>query len=179
MDKEEMFRDISIMGRVVYIILAIDAYLEGTEEPERWNRLLEALWSYPEFDRRIDDYAYKVIECSPECVLDERADFETFDYFSKEELMELKNLYSTSAYTETVDYLIGQINEILAYNLYTSVEPPEPFSLKTICETHRYIEGLLGENTPAAEPLRVFSIYESECWGNYALGREEIFRLNG
>lgn len=178
MDREEMFRGISIMGRVIYIIQAIEVYLERAKEQDRWKRMLESLWSYPEYEHCIDDYAYMVVECSPECVLDERADFESFDYFSKEELMELKNLYSTSACTETVDYLMAQINEILAYNLYTSVKPPEPVSLKMICETHRYIEGILGNSTPAAESLTVFSIYERDCWGDYSSGREKVLHLN-
>ena len=30
--------------------------------------LLEALWSFPQYNSRIDDYAYKVIECTPETI---------------------------------------------------------------------------------------------------------------
>lgn len=175
MPKEAKFDEISIMGRVIYIILAIEIYLKEKEYNEGWNRLLEALWSFPEFDGCIDDYAYKVIECTPETILDKREDFKTFEHFSEVELFEFRDLYTKSAYTETVDYLMGQINEILAYNLYTSVKPPETFSLNIIKETYSYIKKILGEKTPSTEPLGIYSIYERTCWGNYTLGKEILF----
>jgi len=173
-NKEATFEDISIMGRVIYIISAIEIYLKEKEITEDWNRLLEALWSFPEFDKCIDEYAYKVIECTPECILDEREDFATFDHFSEEELYAFRNLYTRSAYTKTIDYLMGQINEILAYNLYTSVKPPEEFSLRIINETYQYIKKLLGEKTPSIEPFAIYSIYEGNCYGNYTMGKETL-----
>ena len=97
---------------------------------------MEALWSFPEFDKCIDDYANKVIECTPETILDEREDFTSFEHFGEEELYVFRDLYKRSTYTKTIDYLMGQINEILAYNLYTSVKPPEEISLKIINKTY-------------------------------------------
>ena len=70
MNRDAIFDDISIMGRVIYIIYVIEIYIKEREVTEDWNRLLEALWSFPEFDKCIDDYAYKVIECTPETILD-------------------------------------------------------------------------------------------------------------
>ena len=57
MNKEAIFDDISIMGRVIYIIFGIEIYLKEKETAEEWNRLLEALWSFPEYDKCIDEYA--------------------------------------------------------------------------------------------------------------------------
>lgn len=57
MNKDAIFDDISIMGRVIYIIFGIEIYLKEKETAEEWNRLLEALWSFPEYDKCIDEYA--------------------------------------------------------------------------------------------------------------------------
>lgn len=74
---------------------------------------------------------------------------------------------------------MAQINEILAYNLYTSVKPPESFSLKIMEDTYLYIEKLMGENVPPIKPFEIYSIYDRRCWGNYLLGKEELLgRMN-
>lgn len=171
-----MFENISIMGRVVYIIYTIECYLKEKEDIREWEILLDALWSFPDCEHCIDDYAYKVIECTPECVLDEREDFKTFDYFNEADLCELKKLYRESACTRTIDYLMEQINEILASNLYTTIEPPEAHSLNIINDTYQYIEGLMGEKTPSIEPFKIYAIDERQCWGNYTLGKEELLK---
>ena len=69
---------------------------------------------------------------------------------------------------------MGQINEILAYNLYTSVKPPEEFSLRIINETYQYVKNLLGDKTPSTEPFKIYSIHEQHCYGNYTLGKEGL-----
>ena len=43
MNKGAIFDDISIMGRVIYIIFVIEIYIKEKEATEEWNRLLEAL----------------------------------------------------------------------------------------------------------------------------------------
>ena len=174
MNKSAIFDDISIMGRVVYIIYVIEIYIKERDVTEEWNKLLEALWSFPEFDKCIDDYAYKVIECTPETILDEREDFTSFEHFSEEELYVFRDLYTRSRYTKTINYLLGQINDILAYNLYTSVNPPEEYSLRIINETHQYAKNLLGDKTPSTEPFEIYSIHEQHCYGNYTLGKEVL-----
>lgn len=174
MNKSATFDDISIMGRVIYIIYVIEIYIKEREVTEGWNKLLEALWSFPKFDKSIDDYAYKVIECTPETILDEREDFTSFEHFSEEELYVFRDLYTRSIYTKNIDYLMGQINEILAYNLYTSVNPPEEFSLRIINETYQYVKNLLGDKTPSTEPFEIYSIHECHCYGNYKLGKEVL-----
>ena len=174
MNNDAIFDDISIMGRVIYIIYVIEIYIKEREVTEEWNRLLEVLWSFPEFDKCIDDYAYKVIECTPETILDDREDFTSFEHFSEEELYVFRDLYTRSTYTQTIDYLMGQINEILAYNLYTSVKPPEEFSLRIINETYQYVKNLLGDKTPSTEPFKIYSIHEQHCYGNYTLGKEGL-----
>lgn len=174
MNNGTIFDDISIMGRVIYIIYVIEIYITEREVTEEWNILLEALWSFPEFDKCIDDYAYKVIECTPETILDEREDFTSFEHFSEEELYAFRDLYTRSTYTQTIDYLMGQINKILAYNLYTSVKPPEEFSLRIINETYRYVKHLLDDKTPSTEPFEIYSIQDQHCYGNYTLGKDVL-----
>lgn len=169
-----MFKNISIMGRVIYIIYVIELYVKEKDNNADWSILLEALWSFTEYEECIDDYAYMVVECRPDVVLDEREDFQTFEYFNAEELCKLKKLYMKSSCTEIVDYLMRQINEILGHNLYTSVKPPESFSLKIMEKTYSYIENLMGENVPIIKPFEIYSIYDWQCWGNYLLGKKEL-----
>jgi len=111
-----------------------------------------------------------LVECTPKTVLDERDDLRGFEHFSEAELLKLKALYAGSHCTDTVNYLMTQMNEILAHNLYTTVAPPEDVSLKVICELYPYIEKLLGEKTPAVKPLEKYSIYEQDCWGDFSVG---------
>ncbi len=173
-----MFKNISIMGRVIYIIYVIELYVKEKDNNADWNILYEALWSFPESEY-IDDYAYMVIECTPGCVLDEREDFQDYEYFNVEDACKLKKLYMESSCTETVDYLMNQINDILGCNLYTSVKPPESHSLKIIEETYSYIEKLMGENVPPIKPFEIYSIYDQQCWGDYSFGKKELLeRMN-
>ena len=161
------FRNISIMGRVIYIIYSLECYLRINDDLQKWHILFDALWSYPQYEHAIDDYAYKVIECMPECVLDEREDFTDFEYFNEAQLDELKELYLHSPHTEVIENLMKQINEILSYNLYTTVYPPENYSLNVISTTYHYIKKLLNENTPALDDFKIYSIYENDCWGDF------------
>lgn len=69
---------------------------------------------------------------------------------------------------------MGQINEILAYNLYTSVKPPEEISLRIINDTYQYAKNLLGDKTPSIELFEIYSIHERHCYGNYTLGKEVL-----
>ena len=169
-----MFTNISVMGRVIYIIYSIECYLKEREDIKQWSILLDALWSFPEYDRCIDDYADKVIECTPGCVLDEREDFNTFEYFREDELSILKKLYTKSESTGIVDYLIEKINEIMGHNLYTCIKAPELYSLEIINDTYRYIKNIMGKSTPLVKPFEIYSIYEEQGWGNYELGRTEL-----
>ena len=57
------------------IIASLERYLEIKDDKVKWKPLFDALWSFPYYKGRIDDYAYKVIECAPESILDEREDF--------------------------------------------------------------------------------------------------------
>lgn len=161
------FEKISIIGRVAYIIASLETYLEKEYDKNKWATLFDALWSFPNYRGCIDDYAYKIIECTPESVLDERADFSTFEYFNEVEMEYFKKIYMESKYTKEIEYFLQQINDILAFNLYTTVNPPEEYSLKIISETYIRIRELLRENTPLISDFEKYSIYDNSCWGNF------------
>lgn len=161
------FEDISIIGRVAYIVASLERYLEIKDDKVKWKPLFDVLWSFPYYEGRIDDYAYKVIECTPESILDEREDFTNFEYFQEDELDYFKQIYTHSEYTPVIDYLMQQINEILAFNLYTTVKPPEEYSLKIINNTYLYIKKLLKEQTPLINDYKKYSIFDKSCWGNF------------
>lgn len=161
------FEKISIIGRVAYIIASLETYLEKEDDKNKWATLFDALWSFPNYRGCIDDYAYKIIECTPESVLDEREDFSTFEYFNEVEMEYFKKIYMESKYTKEIEYFLQQINEILAFNLYTTVNPPEEYSLKIISETYMRIRELLRENTPLISDFEKYSIYDNSCWGNF------------
>lgn len=159
------FENISIIGRIAYIIASLERFLEINDDKSKWKPLFEALWSFPQYNGRIDDYAYKVIECMPETILDERDDFSTFEYFTEEELNYFKKIYADSKYTSVIESLLQQVNEILSYNLYTTIKPPEEYSLKIINDTYSYIKELLREHTPSIDDYKKYSIFDNSCWG--------------
>lgn len=159
------FENISIIGRIAYIIASLERFLEINDDKSKWEPLLEVLWSFPQYNGGIDDYAYKVIECTPETILDEREDFSAFEYFTEEELNYFKKIYTDSKYTSVIEYLLQQVNEILSYNLYTTMEPPEEYSLKIIKDTYFYVKELLREQTPSIDDYKKYSIFDHSCWG--------------
>lgn len=159
------FENISIIGRIVYIITSLECYLELNEDKNKWKPLLEALWSFPQYNDRIDDYAYKVIECTPETILDEQEDFSAFEHFGEDELNYFKKIYVNSKHTPVIECLLQQVNEILACNLYTTRKPPEEYSLKIINDTYPYIKELLREQTPSIDVCKKYSIFDNSCWG--------------
>ena len=161
------FEKISIIGRIAYIIASLETYLEKEDDKNKWATLFDTLWSFPNYRGCIDDYAYKIIECTPESVLDEREDFSTFEYFNEVEREYFKKIYMESKYTKEIEYFLQKINEILAFNLYTTVNPPEEYSLKIISETYIHIRELLRENTPSISDFEKYSIYDNSCWGNF------------
>lgn len=130
MNNDAIFDDISIMGRVIYIIYVIEIYIKEREVTEEWNRLVEALWSFPEFDKCIDDYAYKVIECTPETILDDREDFTSFEHFSEEE-------FSLRIINETYQYVKNLLGD--------KTPSTEPFKIYSIHEQHCYGNYTLGK----------------------------------
>lgn len=74
---------------------------------------------------------------------------------------------SICLHSQFIDYLMQQINEILAFNLYTTVKPPEEYSLKIINNTYLYIKKLLKEQTPLINDYKKYSIFDKSCWGNF------------
>ena len=171
--EDDTFEDISIMGRAVYIIYSIELYLEKKGVEKEWKKLLDTLWSFSEKDMWIDEYSEKVIECMPDTLFDDREDFSTFEYFQEDELYELRELYTKFDDIKVIDYLISKIDDIIGYNLYTSVNPPEKYSLEVINETYQYIKRLLGKDNPSIKPFKIYSIFEGGCWG-HLYSREEL-----
>lgn len=159
------FEHISIIGRIAYIIASLECFLKINDDKNKWKPLFEVLWSFSQYHDRIDDYAYKVIECMPETILDEREDFSDFEYFTEEELNYFKKIYKASQYTSVIEYLLQKVNEILSHNLYTIVKPPEKYSLKIISDTYSYIKKLLGEQTPLIDDYKKYSIFDNSGWG--------------
>lgn len=171
--RKRLFEKISIIGRVAYSSYCLELFLKQENyNLEKWELLMDALWSFSDMEA-VDDYAYKIIECTPETVLDERENFKTFDYFTEEELLFLKELYQSCSDVDVVNYIMEEINEILAFNLYTSSLPPERFSLDIMEKNlYPYMQSKI-KNMPQLEPFELYSIKDCECWGIFH-SRNEI-----
>lgn len=174
MKAKEMFEEISIIGRVAYAGYCLEVFLkEKGYHLEDFRLLLESLWAFSEMEA-VDDYAYKLIECTPETLFDEREDFNTFDYFNAEELIYMKEVYQNCNDVDVIQYVMEQINEILAFNLYTTVQPPETYSFNIMeKELYPFLAERL-ERMPKIEPFQIYSIKEENCWGVF-YSRKELF----
>lgn len=168
----ETFENISIIGRVAYAGFCLEVFLqEKGYDLEEFRLLLDAWWSFAEMEA-VDDYAYKLIECTPETLFDEREDFNTFDYFKAEELTYLKEVYEKCNVLDVIDYVMEQVHEILGFNLYTTVKPPEPYSLKIMEENiYPFLAERL-EKMPKIQPFEIYSIKEDSCWGTFHSRKE-------
>lgn len=133
---------------------------------KEWDLFFEALNSFSKF-RYIDDYAYKLVECTPECLLDDREKFKEFEYFSVKELKYLQKLYLKTEPNDlkVIDDMMDYVNQILGANLYTTAKPPEAYSLSVLeNEVIPYMKKKLTE-LPNYEYGDKYSINENDCWG--------------
>ncbi len=70
----EMQKDISIRGRMAYLICSFERLLIHTGiNIEEWEMVLDKLWAYTSVDY-IDDWMYELAEYMPNCILEDTMD---------------------------------------------------------------------------------------------------------
>lgn len=164
-----MFENISIIGRALYIAKIIERFLtERGYNLEDFRTMFDAIYSYENFEF-VDAYCDNLLECNPDCVLDERDNFDDCEYIKSEDLFKfrqvLKNMKPDDL--EILIYLGNSMEEIIAHNLYTGITPPEPYSLSIL--TKDVIPFMQDKilAMPEFEFDNKFSIYDQWGWGNY------------
>lgn len=164
-----MFESISIIGRVAYGLYALETYLKKTgENLADWDILLEKLWSFPEFEF-MDDYTDFFIEHLPSAILE----FETYlqgdewEYVSEDEYAALKQLYTHYENIENIETILQLIENMLSVHLYTTIKIPAKASLDIMnMELYPFLQRIL-KQVPTVKPFQLYSITESDCWGEF------------
>ena len=169
------FTEISLFGRAAYIFCCLEEYLkEQGELKEKWNILLDFLWTFKE--KELDEYDYELVEHLPECVLE----FENYDspaeweYLSEEKFHALYKLYQSCPFLDDIKYFLNCAeSKIIGYNIYSGVQPPEWYSLEMMeKEFLPFIRKKL-KFIPEVSNFSVFSISQRDCW-NLHHSKEEI-----
>ncbi len=89
----ELIENISIRGRVAFIILCIENVLKCQNHFTKWNKVLEIFWSQTNSDF-VDEWLYKISKVMPESILED--EYVENDVISFIEYSELKVLYDSS-----------------------------------------------------------------------------------
>lgn len=167
MSGKNMFEKISVMGRVAFCIACLEKFIcEKGYEKEGFGFIFRQLWSFREAEF-VDDYAFKVAELAPDAVLDESAELSESEFFSAGELNEVRALYQEISEDDlkTISYLFAEINDILAYHMYTGKTLSAQYSLD-IMENQVYpLMMEILDDCPRAEDFREYDIDVDVCWG--------------
>lgn len=164
-----MFEEISIIGRALYVAKIMEIYLtEHDYNLEDFCTMFDAIYSYPKFEY-VDAYCDNLLECNPECVLDERDNFDDCEYIKSDELFKfrqvLKNMNPDDL--EILIYLGNRMEDIIGHNLYTGLTPPEPYSLSILTDdVIPFMQDKI-KSMPEVKFDHRFSIYDQCGWGNY------------
>ncbi|MGB3513539.1 MAG: hypothetical protein WBA93_30880 [Microcoleaceae cyanobacterium] len=168
---EEKFRDISIRGRIAYMLLCLEALLKKNNDTRQgWDYLLEKFWMYTNIEF-LDDWQDIAAELLPDSI-EEVSDFESgeFEYLDKENFYSIKLLYSKI--NEEHSELIETIYFMGTLELFGALVNNGEQSLKYLKKAHT----LFKKNQikfPAISSVSRFNFYKNNGWGE-PFRREDI-----
>ena len=163
------FDNISIRGRVAYIILCFEKYVTKMYPETDWARVDDMMWKICDDSDYIDNSAYKYMEIIPE-YLYEFSDFESadFEYLSKEDY---------EYYISVIPKDDDRLNTIMHAVYSVTMEYAYSALIKYAPDTREYIDAVLNVmreskiNPPDIGIVEQFVFSEASGWGHTFDGR--------
>ncbi len=169
----EMLKDISIRGRMAYLICSFERLLIHTGiNIEEWEMVLDKLWAYTSVDY-IDDWMYELAEYMPNCILEDTMD--DVEYITEKEYDYLYGLYRKTA--QDVLLFLKIIFECGTCEIYARVCDHSPDTLRKVDEAIQ----ILNRNKVKLLEVKSFEKFKySECdgYGEHFDGKELSILFN-
>ncbi|WP_029067527.1 hypothetical protein [Lachnobacterium bovis] len=133
-----MFENISIRGRMAYMICSFEKLLLYYEcNKEEWKGLLEKLWKYTSTEF-LDDWMYEIAEYMPESVLEDS--FEGAEFISVGEYTHLQKLYRNT--DAKVLSFLRSVFECGTCDLYSKLYNYSPNTIKCVRQATDILKNL-------------------------------------
>ncbi|MBO4997319.1 MAG: hypothetical protein J6D02_04905 [Lachnospira sp.] len=156
----EVFKNISIIGRVAYLICLFERLLLYYKcDKEEWKIVLEKLWSVTTV-QYMDEWMYEFAEYLPDSILEDTMD--DAEYITESDFNYLNKVYSKTP--RDILLFLEIIFDCQSVELYTTIYDDSPGTLEKVEEG---INMLKAHNIEiiSAEPFRKYSFKESGGWG--------------
>lgn len=171
----DIFREVSVKGRVAYGIVCLEKSLCFYKCPiDKWKWLLEKLWEFTNVEF-LDTWFYEVAEYLPDVILDCEYDSSEYEYLSEKQFYELQDTYKTS--NSVLNQIIEIIFEIVSVDLYAKLIDHSPNTLNSLNK----LKNILLENNielPDASQFIPFSFKANNGWGESFKGIQYSLVLN-
>ena len=153
------FDNISIRGRVAYIILCFERYVIAKYPDADWTRVDDMMWKICDESDYIDNSAYKYMEIIPE-YLYEFSDYESadFEYLSKEDY---------EYYISVIPKDDEKLNTIMHAVYSVTMEYAYSALIKYAPDTREYIDAVLDVMNKAELKLPDIRIVEQYVFDQY------------
>jgi hypothetical protein len=165
----DVFKKISLRGRVAYGIMCFEQMLIQFYDENKWSSILELLWSFVRTNN-LELWGDKVNEIIPENLLEfDNYEESEFEYLSIEFYEYLVNLYQSL--DDKINDFILKIYYLGTSHAYTNIENEGKTSLIVLQD----IIDFMNKNNiifPEYNNLICFSIDEDEGWGRKFNGKE-------
>ena len=162
----EILKNISIRGRVAYLICSFEQLLLYYNcDKAEWMGILQKLWTYTNV-QYLDDWLYELAEYMPNSIFEDT--MEDAEYITEDEFNYLYNLYSKTS--QDILLFLEIIFKCGSCELYTKLYDDSPSTLKKIKEGL----DILDKNNIAlvdVYPFEKYSFNEYDGWGECFEGK--------
>lgn len=162
-----MFENISIRGRMAYMICSFEKVLLYYNcNKEEWKGLVEKLWLYTSTEL-LDDWMYEIAEYMPNSVLEDS--FDGAEFISESEFIHLKKLYRKT--NSDVLFFLKNIFECGTCDLYSKLCDYSPNTIRCVQQSLDVLKKL---NIELVD-MKLFKKYlynDCDGWGTPFEGKE-------
>lgn len=163
----EQFKDISIRGRVAYLICSYEKLLlYFNYDKNDWTSLLEKLWSYTSI-QYIDEWMYELAEYMPNSILNDT--FDGCEYIVEDDFYRLRDLYRQT--NNDVLHFLDLIYQCATLEIYSKICDYSPLTIDII----QVAEDILVNNNISlvdVHSFRTYSFRYCNGWGEPFNGKQ-------
>ncbi len=164
----EKFEDISMRGRIAYIICLFERLLLYYQcNIDEWKTTLEFLWSFTEAEF-VDEWWYELVEYLPDYIYEDTTD--DLDYLTEKEVCYLRQLYQKTE--QDILSFFNIMYDIINGNLYW----PKCDPIYKLDQIEAAINILKKHNIEIVdvEPFKKYSFEKCDGWGEDFDGKKEF-----
>ena len=167
--KSDKYREVSIIGRIAYGMMCVEAYLINKYPQKKWDLLVEKLWKITKMELW-DDWMDEVIEIIPEYLFEfQNYESAEFEYLSKEQYIELKYLFDGIG--ADVNQIVKLYYELANSHAYSSIVE---YGEESLIMLDKIIQFLMENNVNLPTDLEIMKhkFSENNGWGNTFIGQK-------